>query len=508
MPPSRRSQRHYEDFLIVDVDSHHYEIGGVRRDRRVHHRSGAAARRRPPGPGAARPRGRQRLLSGAQRPHHPLPRPQARRRCRPTPHRDITLMRRWMDAMGTDIACLFPTPMLNLSLSPNVAVQTGLAFAYNSWLCERILAEEPRIKSMLYLPFHDPAGLHQDGRAVRRQAGRHRLHGDLDALPQRVRERLHQGSTRMLQERGLPLAFHSATGGEPGLRLFNRFFGVHALGFCWHNMLYLTNWLINGMPERFPRLKTIWIESGLAWIPFLMQRLDNEYMMRSSEVPLLKRKPSEYMREMYFSSQPMEMVDNRESLELTFKLMNAETQLLYASDFPHWDMDLPEHDLRSAVPERAGQAQHPRRQRAAPVQPGADLFAAEARAPGGEEAGHAARDACGRTRWISCLPARSRRRDAQCCLIFCIAAVGGDGYAQCRNSAFREVLEDDDHASLRRRGGRGLAAQSFSAQWPARAQVYPSAARQGRGAVRRRRRRRRGGAHRRTARSRRSSASR
>ena len=47
-----------------------------------------------------------------------------------------------------------------------------------------------------------------------------------------------------------------------------------------------TNWLVNGMPERFPKLKTIWIESGLAWVPFLMQRLDNEWMMRSSEVPL------------------------------------------------------------------------------------------------------------------------------------------------------------------------------------------------------------------------------
>ena len=45
------------------------------------------------------------------------------------------------------------------------------------------------------------------------------------------------------------------------------------------------------MPERFPKLKTVWVESGLAWIPFLMQRLDNEWMMRTSEVPLLKRKP-------------------------------------------------------------------------------------------------------------------------------------------------------------------------------------------------------------------------
>jgi predicted TIM-barrel fold metal-dependent hydrolase len=72
-----------------------------------------------------------------------------------------------------------------------------------------------------------------------------------------------------------------------------------------------------------------------------MQRLDNEYMMRTSEAPLLKRKPSEYMREMYYSSQPMEMIDNTEMLEATFKMIGAETQLLYSSDYPHWDMDLP-----------------------------------------------------------------------------------------------------------------------------------------------------------------------
>jgi uncharacterized protein len=63
--------------------------------------------------------------------------------------------------------------------------------------------------------------------------------------------------------------------------------------------------------------------------------------MRSSEVPLLKRRPSDYMREMFYSSQPMEMVNNREALELTFKMIGAETQLMYSSDYPHWDMDLP-----------------------------------------------------------------------------------------------------------------------------------------------------------------------
>jgi predicted TIM-barrel fold metal-dependent hydrolase len=149
-------------------------------------------------------------------------------------------------------------------------------------------------------------------------------------------------SYHALQERDLPLGFHAAfTWTDQSLQLCNRFIGVHALGFSWCNMLHMTNWITNGMPERFPKLKTVWIESGLAWIPFLMQRLDNEFMMRTSDCALLKRKPSEYMREMFYTSQPMEMVDNRKALELTFEMINADTQLLYSSDYPHWDMDLP-----------------------------------------------------------------------------------------------------------------------------------------------------------------------
>ena len=139
----------------------------------------------------------------------------------------------------------------------------------------------------------------------------------------------------------MPLAFHAIYYGKE--RIFenmNRFISVHSLGFILYNMVHMINMVINGIPERFPKLKVIWIEGGLAWIPFLMQRLDNEYMMRTSEAPLLKRKPSEYMREIYYTTQPMED-GNLEALELTMKMINAETQLLFASDYPHWDFNLP-----------------------------------------------------------------------------------------------------------------------------------------------------------------------
>ena len=124
-------------------------------------------------------------------------------------------------------------------------------------------------------------------------------------------------------------------------RTSNRFIAVHALGFTWYNVVHCTNWIVNGLPERFPKLKTIWIESGVTWILWLMTRLDNEYRMRSSECPSLKMLPSEYMKQMYFSTQPMERPNDDGLLEAIFKGIDAENTLMYASDYPHWDMDLP-----------------------------------------------------------------------------------------------------------------------------------------------------------------------
>ena len=48
----------------------------------------------------------------------------------------------------------------------------------------------------------------------------------------------------------------------------------------------LHHWLVNGMPERFPGMPVIWMDSGISWVPWLMMRIDNEYRMRSSVMPL------------------------------------------------------------------------------------------------------------------------------------------------------------------------------------------------------------------------------
>ncbi|HEY3918926.1 MAG TPA: amidohydrolase family protein [Stellaceae bacterium] len=333
-------QRRYEDFFICDIDAHHYETESfkaiaeyiedpVMRDQAKYQGFGGAGIT---GGGNYQPLGgRVTRYPGRRREKTP-----------PGINRDIVLTKKWMDSIGIDVLNLFPTPMLGLGFTPRVDVEVALSRAYNRWLCDEVLAAEPRIRSSLYLPMNDPEAAYK---VVQDFGDRKGVVGFTvcTARHKPLYDNAYMKTYAAVEERGMPLNFHSQFGGasDQSLNLCNRFMAAHALGFSWFNILHCTNWLVNGMPERFPKLKIIWIESGLAWIPFLMQRLDNEWMMRSSEVPLLKRKPSDYMREMYFSTQPMEMVNNREALELTFKMINAETQLCYASDYPHWDMDLP-----------------------------------------------------------------------------------------------------------------------------------------------------------------------
>jgi predicted TIM-barrel fold metal-dependent hydrolase len=255
-------------------------------------------------------------------------------------HRQIQLTRRAMDSMGIDYTVAFPTPMLLLGMHPQPEVEVALGRAFNRWLVEELLPQEPRIKAMMYLPFNDPDACVEVVEEFADQPG---VIG-FTVVSTRYRPVHHNSYMRLyaaLQAAGKPLAFHSGFHwGDESMKQVNRFISMHAISFCYFNMIHLTNWIINGIPERFPKLKVIWVESGLAWVPFMMQRLDSEYMMRTSEAPMLKRRPSEYIQDMYFTSQPLE-TSNLKLTAATMDAIKAETQLLFASDWPHWDFDPP-----------------------------------------------------------------------------------------------------------------------------------------------------------------------
>jgi predicted TIM-barrel fold metal-dependent hydrolase len=257
-------------------------------------------------------------------------------------HPQVTLARRALDSIGIDCQVSFPTPMLGLGMNPEHDVEVAISRAYNRWITECVVSVDDRIRTSLYLPFNDPPACER----MVEEFGETKGVIGFTVTSVHYRPVHHNSYMRlyaMLEERGLPLSFHAGPywGGSEGfLRQLNRFISAHALSFSLCNMVHMANWVMNGLNERFPKLDVVWIESGIAWLAFMSQRFDNEYLMRSSEAPALKRLPSEYMSEMYYTTQPMERT-NLELLEATFNAMKGETQFLYASDWPHWDFDLP-----------------------------------------------------------------------------------------------------------------------------------------------------------------------
>jgi predicted TIM-barrel fold metal-dependent hydrolase len=340
-----RQAENYEDYFLVDIDAHVTEttfwseiIAGI--DNEVIRQMGEAQMGRP---GAANTA----LLNNVpgtlfQHVYGRIPHQQAL--LEPVEkggvHHFTTLARRSMDAMGLDYQIVFPTPMLTLGMHPQDDIEVALSKAYNKWLVERILPEDDRLKGLLYLPFNTPEACEE---LVEQYADTGSVIG-FTVCSTRNKPVHHNKYMRLyslMEEVGKPFAFHSGFNwGDPSFLQLNRFISMHAISFVHYSLIHMANWIINGLPERFPKLKLIWVESGLAWIPFLMQRLDHEFQMRTCEAPMLKRLPSEYMREMYYTSQPLEKT-NLKLLQCTMEAFNAETQLLYASDWPHWDFDAP-----------------------------------------------------------------------------------------------------------------------------------------------------------------------
>src|SRR4051812_48845469 len=97
-------ERRYDDFMIVDVDAHHYETDSfaeiaeyiedpVLRAATKYAKGGNLS-------GGQGPAGHQEMVGRITR--YPG---RKREKTPATPHRDITLTRRWMDSLGVDIAC-------------------------------------------------------------------------------------------------------------------------------------------------------------------------------------------------------------------------------------------------------------------------------------------------------------------------------------------------------------------------------------------------------------------
>ena len=252
---------------------------------------------------------------------------------------------RALDKGGMESTILYPTLGLFMSFLRDREWAVALCRAYNTMLAEEFIKVSPRLQAVALLPVQDPAASAVELRravcelgcvgAMLAADGPHLL-GDARFDP------VYEEAQRL----GVMLGIHASGShlGGAGVDLFPRFIQAHTCSHAFGQMRQFTSMIFEGVPERFPELRIAFLEAGCGWVPYWMERMDDEYAKRAEEAPALKKQPSEYVRSgtIYFSCEADEWL-----LPQAVKLV-GENQIVYASDFPHWDNSYPEslHEIR------------------------------------------------------------------------------------------------------------------------------------------------------------------
>jgi predicted TIM-barrel fold metal-dependent hydrolase len=94
-----------------------------------------------------------------------------------------------------------------------------------------------------------------------------------------------------------------------------------------------------GLFDRWEGLRVNLLETGVAWVPWFMWRLDQQYRELRAEVPWVKQLPSDHMRRaVRVSTQPMTDVNAKNFMKLV-EMAESDRMYLFATDYPHYDAD-------------------------------------------------------------------------------------------------------------------------------------------------------------------------
>ncbi len=98
-----------------------------------------------------------------------------------------------------------------------------------------------------------------------------------------------------------------------------------------HNAQVFANIIYSGLLERFPRLKFVSVESGVGWMPFLLETLDYELEEAAPRAKkILTMKPSEYFKRNIYSCFWFE----DQGLHNAIRAVGVDN-LMFETDFPH-----------------------------------------------------------------------------------------------------------------------------------------------------------------------------
>jgi len=235
-----------------------------------------------------------------------------------------------MDLGGVDVQVVFPTVFLE-PLTPDARFEAALMQSYNTWMAS-VCAQRPgRLKWAGVLPLRcvseaveEVERIKQLGAvcaAVYGTVGDTLLSDDSFDPVWAAAERLQ-----------VPVCVHTGWSHAGLTKPFTDSYGAHVLGFTLPVMMGFYAFLGGGILDRFPAMKVAFLEAGVDWVPYLIQRMDHYYHSETANGrPLPKRRASDYVRDcqVYFTCEAEE--------KLVPQVMEfvGEDRIMISADMPH-----------------------------------------------------------------------------------------------------------------------------------------------------------------------------
>jgi predicted TIM-barrel fold metal-dependent hydrolase len=250
---------------------------------------------------------------------------------------DPHVTREDLDELGIDKAVWFPTSSTSVVALEEPEFEAAMCRGYNHWVGEFCMGRPGEFYAVAIMPHRSQELAVKEINRVGNEPWCVGLTSCMtlgDRLPDHP---YWDPMYTAMQEHDLALCIHSGTDRPPYAparsEMSDNYFMLHMTGHVWMQMRCMMALIGGGIYERYPLLRIAHLESGCGWLPYWMQRMDDHYEDLAYTVPYLKAKPSEHVRggRCFISFEADEDI-----LPAAAELI-GNTQLLYASDYPHYD---------------------------------------------------------------------------------------------------------------------------------------------------------------------------
>jgi uncharacterized protein len=251
----------------------------------------------------------------------------------------------FLEAVGVEATVLYPTAGVASSNIVNPDWAIDAARAYNDWLYETYLKHSPRFHGLALLPqalLNPKAAAEELHRAVKElgMCGVVLPSNSLHAPP--LGTPIYFPIYEAAEALGCCIAVHGGVHGGMGMDGLDPYAGVHAIAHPLGQMISLASMVFNGILEKFPKVRFGFLEGGVAWFLFCLERFDRSYdthIMQDLGGSYFNLGPGEKVSEYIIRHVKARRIfigcEGGEPLLGTAVKMVGSEPFMYSTDFPH-----------------------------------------------------------------------------------------------------------------------------------------------------------------------------